>query len=134
MSVVESSAKTNSPCCAEATNSPGAAGTGPIAPRASEGSLGSDFLLYLRHRLRDRRVMIGLAAVVLGAGAWFNWGWLVAVGVAPLILAMAPCAVMCAFGMCAMGGKKSCGKDATPQQAANDGTASASPVARREDA
>jgi hypothetical protein len=39
--------------------------------------------------------VIGLAAIGL------SWSWLVAVGIAPLLLAFAPCAAMCALGLCA---------------------------------
>lgn len=28
------------------------------------------------------------------------WSWLVALGIAPLLLALAPCAAMCALGLC----------------------------------
>jgi hypothetical protein len=59
-----------------------------------------DLYLLLRHGLSQRRVQLVLGAVLLGLGAWFNWAWLVAAGAAPLILALAPCAVMCLMGMC----------------------------------
>ena len=39
---------------------------------------------------------IGVVAISLA----LNWGWVVAVGAAPLILAVAPCAGMCALGLC----------------------------------
>ncbi len=32
-------------------------------------------------------------------GVAFNWSWLVAVGVAPLILAVLPCVAMCGLGL-----------------------------------
>jgi hypothetical protein len=53
-----------------------------------------------------------LAVVATGAGLAFNWSWLVAAGVAPILLALAPCAAMCALGLCMskMGGK-SCASD-----------------------
>ena len=44
--------------------------------------------------------MILLTVAALGAGAVLNWSWLVAVGIAPLLLAIAPCAAMCALGLC----------------------------------
>ena len=53
---------------------------------------------------RNRLMMAG-GAVVVG-GAFFNWGWLTAIGVAPILLAVAPCGIMCALGLCAMGMKK----------------------------
>ena len=34
------------------------------------------------------------------AGIAFNWGWLVAAGVAPLLLSVLPCVAMCALGIC----------------------------------
>ncbi|MES2915922.1 MAG: hypothetical protein V4753_12450 [Pseudomonadota bacterium] len=52
---------------------------------------------------RNRMVLAG-SAVVIG-GAALNWGWLSAIGVAPFLLAMAPCGVMGAVGMCSMGKK-----------------------------
>lgn len=55
------------------------------------------------------RLMLTGGAVLLG-GAYFNWGWLVAIGVAPILLAVAPCSIMCALGLCAMGGAKNPGK------------------------
>jgi hypothetical protein len=56
----------------------------------------------------DRRVLMLAAMALIGAGFFLNWGWLTAVGAAPLILALAPCAVMCGLGLCMMGGSKSC--------------------------
>jgi hypothetical protein len=42
-----------------------------------------------------------IAAVALAAaGLWFGWPWLVTAGIAPIVLALAPCAVMCALGLC----------------------------------
>ncbi len=56
-----------------------------------------------------RRGMIVLAIGIAGAGMAMNWGWLVAVGMAPILLALLPCAAMCALGMCMKkGGGKSC--------------------------
>lgn len=59
-----------------------------------------DLYLLARYYLGQRRVQLVLAASFLGAGAWFKWDWLVAAGAAPLLLAIAPCAVMCLMGMC----------------------------------
>ncbi len=47
-----------------------------------------------------RRIWLAVAAAALVGGAALNWGWLVAVGAAPLLLALAPCAAMCALGLC----------------------------------
>lgn len=68
----------------------------------------------LGHYLTDRRVLGVLAVAVVGAGLALNWSWLVAAGIAPILLALAPCAAMCALGLCTRGmGGKSCsaGKD-----------------------
>lgn len=72
--------------------------------KASETSLLQDYVNLVRYYLRGRRGLIILAAMALGAGAFFNWGWLVAIGAAPLLLALAPCAAMCALGLCMRGG------------------------------
>jgi hypothetical protein len=71
-----------------------------------KSSLVQDWLAALRYWLGGRRGLIVLAAVVGLAAVALSWGWLVAVGIAPLLLAFAPCAAMCALGLCAsrMGG------------------------------
>ena len=70
------------------------------APSAKSGGLSS------------RGLLIGVA--VLGGGAMFlGWDWLVAAGVATFIVALAPCLVMCALGLCASRmGKKDAGPGA----------------------
>lgn len=57
---------------------------------------------------KGRRTLLLLAAALIAAGLALNWGWLVAVGAAPIILALAPCLAMCALGLCMQGGGKSC--------------------------
>jgi hypothetical protein len=50
--------------------------------------------------LRQRNILIGVA-LAGGAGALvLGWDWLVAAGVASIIIAVAPCLVMCALGLC----------------------------------
>ncbi len=61
---------------------------------------------------RNRLMMAG-GAVVVG-GLALNWGWLTAIGVAPILLAVAPCGIMCALGLCAMGMKKTPATPTTP--------------------
>jgi hypothetical protein len=58
---------------------------------------------YLTRLLRRRLALIALAVGLLAIGAAFNWSWLVAIGVAPIIVAVAPCAAMCAAGLCMAG-------------------------------
>jgi hypothetical protein len=44
---------------------------------------------------------LALAVSIPLAGALvFGWPWLVAAGIAPLLLAAAPCLAMCALGLC----------------------------------
>lgn len=77
-------------------------------------SLWRDFATLLRYwvlaawvRIGKRRALILLGIALAGAGIAVNWSWLAAIGVAPIILALAPCAAMCALGLCMnqMGGK-----------------------------
>lgn len=72
----------------------------PIVKQNETRPISRDLYLLARYWLTQRRVQILLAATLFGVGAWFNWSWLVAVGMAPLLLALAPCAVMCLLGMC----------------------------------
>jgi hypothetical protein len=57
---------------------------------------------------RPRLWTIGGIAV-MAAGLALNWGWLTAVGAAPVLLGVLPCAIMCALGLCMhRGSGKSC--------------------------
>ncbi|MBI3042936.1 MAG: hypothetical protein HYY78_08940 [Betaproteobacteria bacterium] len=50
--------------------------------------------------LNQRNLLIGVA-LAGGAGALvLGWDWLVAAGLASIIIAVAPCLVMCALGLC----------------------------------
>jgi len=58
-------------------------------------------------------LLIGTAAI--GATAtFFSWGWLVALGITPVLLSVLPCIAMCALGLCMnhasrrASGKKQC--------------------------
>ncbi|MDQ2805289.1 MAG: hypothetical protein M3Y41_22395 [Pseudomonadota bacterium] len=52
-------------------------------------------------RLGRSRLVLGSAALgVIAAAAVWQWSWLVAIGVAPLLLSVAPCAAMCGLGLC----------------------------------
>ena len=73
-------------------------------PEAARSSLSGDLLYAARYYLGGRTGLIVVAAAALGLGAYSNWGWLVAAGIAPLLLTVLPCAAMCALGMC-MGGR-----------------------------
>lgn len=45
--------------------------------------------------------------VIVALGMYLNWGWFVAIGIAPLVLGVLPCTAMCALGLCMDHGKKS---------------------------
>ena len=63
----------------------------------------------LRSWIGDRRLLVVAGLAVIGTGLALGWGWLAAVGVAPLIVSAAPCLVMCALGVCMMGrGQQAC--------------------------
>jgi hypothetical protein len=83
----------------------------------------------VRSRLLIGGVVLGVIAV---AAAW-HWSWLVAIGVAPLLLSVAPCAAMCGLGLCMhrMGGR-SCGaaNSQTPATQADPGRTENSTVAQ----
>jgi hypothetical protein len=52
-------------------------------------------------RLGRNRLLVGGAALsLIAAGLIWQWSWLVAIGVAPLLLSAAPCVAMCALGLC----------------------------------
>lgn len=58
-------------------------------------------------------LVLGGAALTLGIG--LNWGWLAAAGVTPILLALLPCAAMCALGLCMPGMMKK--QSGTPEAA-----------------
>jgi hypothetical protein len=66
----------------------------------SQASLGRDILHATRYYLRGPRGLIAAGAIIVVAGLAFNWAWLVAAGIAPLLLSVLPCVAMCALGLC----------------------------------
>ena len=59
----------------------------------------------VRSVLGYRFGMLAIVAGVIGLSAYSSWGWLVALGLAPLLISVAPCVAMCALGLCSMGMK-----------------------------
>ena len=57
--------------------------------------------ITLGGRISRRTALLSFAAAGVVLGIVFGWNWLVAAGRAPIILALAPCAAMCALGVCA---------------------------------
>ena len=68
-------------------------------------------------RIGRGRALILLGLALAGAGVALNWSWLAAIGVAPILLSLAPCAAMCALGLCMsnMAGGKSCSNAQQPE-------------------
>jgi hypothetical protein len=87
----------------------------PVAPSLARG-----FLSAARYYIGNRTGLIVVTATAFGVGAYFNWGWLVAAGIAPLIIGVLPCAAMCALGLCMSGRKQS--PEAEKPAAENSGT------------
>ena len=90
-----------------------------------DGSFGRDVLYALRYYLGGRRGYLILATVLIAGGLAFNWSWLAAAGIAPLLLTALPCVAMCALGLCmnkVTGG--SCKSNQAGNPAAADGESS----------
>ena len=84
---------------------------------AAERSLSSDVLHAARYYLGGRRTLVVAGSALAAAGLAFNWSWLFAAGVTPLLLSTLPCVAMCALGICMSrmtGGSGS--KQAAPQE------------------
>lgn len=65
-----------------------------------DASLANNFLSMGRYYLGNRMALLILAVVTMAGGAALNWSWLVAIGVAPILLSALPCLVMCGLGLC----------------------------------
>jgi hypothetical protein len=74
----------------------------PRSTLPADTPLWRDALAIARYYLANRWVLLALGGAVLVIGAALNWSWLVAAGIAPILIALAPCAVMCAVGLCSM--------------------------------
>jgi hypothetical protein len=72
----------------------------PKTAGATGPSLAQDWLDALRYWLRGRNGVIAVIGLALVIGAAFNWSWLVAVGIVPLLITLLPCAAICALGLC----------------------------------
>ena len=67
---------------------------------AAETSLARDLVSAGRYYIGRGRGLLIVAIVVVTAGVALNWSWLVAIGLAPLLLGVLPCVAMCAVGLC----------------------------------
>ncbi|HEV8553773.1 MAG TPA: hypothetical protein VGR65_10395 [Casimicrobiaceae bacterium] len=80
-------------------------------------------VLTIGGRLNRRIAIVAWSAAIVGSGLLLSWNWLVAAGLSTIVLAILPCAAMCAAGLC-MGGadnkradasaKNASGQDETP--------------------
>ena len=50
--------------------------------------------------LRNRWVLVAVAILALGAIVAMSWNWLVAAGLASILLSLVPCLVICGLGLC----------------------------------
>jgi hypothetical protein len=63
-------------------------------------SLWREALHIARYYLGNRWVLVALGVIALLVGIGLNWSWLVAAGLAPILLSTLPCLVMCGLGLC----------------------------------
>lgn len=92
----------------------------PDTARVPEAPLSQDLLFAARYYLGGRKGIIALAALIVAAGAALNWSWLMAAGIAPLLLSVLPCLAMCVLGLCMSriaGTSSSAGEDAAKSAA-----------------
>jgi YHS domain-containing protein len=86
----------------------------------SERLLTRDILYAIRYYFGGRYILYVLAGLLILSGIALNWGWLAAAGIAPILITLLPCAVMCALGLC-MAHKATGGKQASARNGASEG-------------
>jgi hypothetical protein len=87
-----------------------------------------DFGQVTRRYLTGWRGLILLAIVALAAGLVLSWSWLVAAGIAPLLISMLPCVAMCALGLCMnRRGGRSCSAEDTSSKTIDTAAETAPP-------
>jgi hypothetical protein len=74
--------------------------TTPPSAESAGVPLGREWLQAARYYLGKRWILVALATFVVVAGLALNWSWLVATGIAPILLTALPCLVMCGAGLC----------------------------------
>ena len=91
--------------------------TTPRLEKTSETSFTDDLLRAVRYYIRGRRGLLIVGSFVLIAGLSLNWRWLVAAGVAPILVSVLPCLAMCALGLCMKGmSGRSCSTESVDQE------------------
>ncbi len=103
----------------------------PDSAAPAGSSLIREWLYALRYWLGGRTGVIVSLGLLAAVGLVLGWSWLVAVGIAPLLVAVLPCAAMCALGVCAsrLGGR-SCSSEADAKAASHEPSASLQASAR----
>lgn len=74
--------------------------TAPSKAAQPDTTLTRDLLYAARYYLGRPRTWMVVAIFAVAMGLAFNWNWLVAAGLAPILLSTLPCLIMCAFGVC----------------------------------
>lgn len=74
--------------------------TTPRPSETAETSLAQDLLHAAHYYLGGRRGLFALAGLAAVATLAFNWSWLAAAGIAPILIGALPCLAMCALGLC----------------------------------
>ena len=98
--------------------------TTPTTTQCPDSSFTRDLLYAARYYLWRPRVLLTLATIAIVAGLALNWSWLVAAGLAPILISTLPCLIMCAFGVCMMccSGEKHSAQVGDAAEAANPPT------------
>jgi hypothetical protein len=93
---------------------------------AADASPPRDLLYIGRYYLSGWRGVLVLAVIASLVGVGFSWSWLVAAGIAPILLSTLPCLIMCGLGLC-----MSCrsGEKQTTARDAADAATSSAPLA-----
>jgi len=89
-----------------------------------ERLLGRDVLNAARNYFGNRWAVLalGFLAISIIGLSFGGWGWLLAVGAAPIILSLLPCLVMCGLGACMM-----CRSNKSQSAASDDAAGSSAP-------
>lgn len=86
------------------------------APDAGTLSTKSLITRVLRNAIGQPITLVLCAALIVGAGLYLNWPTIVALGLAPLVLMLAPCTLMCALGLCGKPRGKNKANGESPRQ------------------
>lgn len=80
-----------------------------IPDQPPQTTLAQDLMTLGRYGLGSRTGKLLIGAGIVASGLFLGWDWLVAAGLAPVVLGVLPCVAMCAAGLCMnCGGGKSC--------------------------